>query len=103
VRKRARIFKKAHRDTGGGSPPSEKPLTELENRLLSLTGKVVVEGMDIPELGVEEGQEVGGFIQDEHVEVVKEQPKTNIKQYAEPSTSKQTEEQMECGSQNRKL
>ncbi|CAH1366600.1 unnamed protein product [Tenebrio molitor] len=57
--------------------------------------------MDIPELGVEEGQEVGGFIQDEHVEVVKEQPKTNIKQYAEPSTSKQTEEQMECGSQNR--
>lgn len=54
VRKRARIFKKAHRETGGGSPPAEKPLTEIETRLLSLTGKVVVDGMDITELGTAE-------------------------------------------------
>ncbi|KAJ3619104.1 hypothetical protein MTP99_005891 [Tenebrio molitor] len=39
--------------------------------------------MDIPELDIEEEQELGGFIQDEHV-VVKEQPRSN-KEQAEPS------------------
>jgi hypothetical protein len=63
-----------------------------KNKLLGLTDKVVVEGMDIPELDIEEEQELGGFIQDEHV-VVKEQPRSNVKQYAEPRILEdQTEE-----------
>jgi hypothetical protein len=50
VRKRARILKE--KPTGGG-PPQEKPLNDLENKLLDLTGRIVVEGIPlVPELGL---------------------------------------------------
>ncbi|KAF2894173.1 hypothetical protein ILUMI_12006 [Ignelater luminosus] len=51
VRKRARIIKASAGQTGGGPP--EKPLTNLEDTLLSLLERVAVEGMaDTSELGV---------------------------------------------------
>jgi hypothetical protein len=50
VRKRARILKE--KPTGGG-PPQEKPLNDLENKLLDLTGRIVVEEIPlVPELGL---------------------------------------------------
>jgi hypothetical protein len=48
VRNRARILKE--KPTAGG-PPQEKPLNDLENKLLDLTGRIVVERiLLVPEL-----------------------------------------------------
>lgn len=49
VRKKARLIKKSLRQTGGGDP--EKPLNDLEEKLLDLTGKLVVDGIEVDELG----------------------------------------------------
>lgn len=51
TRGKARKLKIAQAQTGNaGVPP--KPLTDLEEQLLDLTGRVVVTGMDIPEIGI---------------------------------------------------
>lgn len=52
TRRKARDFQAEIRGTGGGEP-KVKPLTQLEERLLSLTGRVVVDGIQaVPETGV---------------------------------------------------
>jgi hypothetical protein len=52
VRKKARKLALSQIKTGGGPP--DTPLTNAENRLLDLTGRAVVNGLEnIPELGLE--------------------------------------------------
>lgn len=49
VRKKARNLKQ--QPTGEGS--SDKPLTDIENKILDLTGRVVISGIpSVPELGL---------------------------------------------------
>ncbi|KAJ3622217.1 hypothetical protein MTP99_002742 [Tenebrio molitor] len=53
VRKRARILQNSMKETGNVGAP-EKPLTDLEEMLLDLTGKVVVYGLNnVPDIGWE--------------------------------------------------
>lgn len=51
ARQRARIIKCAQKETGNAGR-MEKSLTDLEEKLLNLTGRVVVDGLNVPELGV---------------------------------------------------
>ncbi|XP_063902370.1 uncharacterized protein LOC135122019 [Zophobas morio] len=53
VRAKARAIKASQKETGNDGEP-EAPLTKLEIRLLNATGNIVVNGLDIPELGLEE-------------------------------------------------
>ncbi|KAG5870319.1 hypothetical protein JTB14_038402 [Gonioctena quinquepunctata] len=51
VRKRARAIKVGEKKTGGGPP--EKPLNDLEQKLIDLSGVVVIDGFaGVPELGL---------------------------------------------------
>ncbi|KAG5887651.1 hypothetical protein JTB14_017828 [Gonioctena quinquepunctata] len=51
VRKRARAIKVGERKTGGG--PSEKPPNDLEQKLMDLSGVVVIDGFaGVPKLGL---------------------------------------------------
>ncbi|CAH0553779.1 unnamed protein product [Brassicogethes aeneus] len=53
VRKRARNNRTAQVETGNVGEP-EKTLTDIEERLLGVTGKLVVMGLPVPELGLAE-------------------------------------------------
>ncbi|XP_063931789.1 uncharacterized protein LOC135143779 [Zophobas morio] len=55
VRRAAREIKQHLKGTGGG-PSLKKDLTDIEERILSLINKIVIEGMpELPEGGIEEG------------------------------------------------
>lgn len=72
VRKRARLIRNAAKETGNKGEPV-KHLTELEKKLLYLTGDIVVEGISgIPELGVENERNIEIAIQEETKEKAEE-------------------------------
>lgn len=57
VRKRARLIREQKKETGNAGT-SIKPLTDLEEKLLALTGQVVVSGLNIPEIGIQDQIEI---------------------------------------------
>ncbi|KAF5281737.1 hypothetical protein FQR65_LT14577 [Abscondita terminalis] len=82
TRKRARIGRNAMKETGNVGEP-ETELSELEKKLLHLTGNIVVEGIKgVPELGIDNIKNIEDALIEERnipkIERQKKQPINNV-------------------------